>query len=66
MTSPSGVLVAVMQKQFRPDTRGGIGQAILTRPMHLNAAMDVAFCATGDSIGDEANHEKHDYHSSLA
>jgi hypothetical protein len=63
--SPSGLRITVLQKQLRPDKRDGVGQAILTRPVHLNAAMNDAFCATGDCVGDEANREKHDYHSSL-
>ncbi|KAA6427109.1 MAG: hypothetical protein FRX49_02866 [Trebouxia sp. A1-2] len=46
------------------DERDDVGQAILTRPRHLNAALDVALCTTGACVGDKANHEKHDYHSS--
>ena len=63
--SPSGLLIAILQKQLQPDERDGNGQAILTRSMHLNAAMDVALCTTGECVGDQAKHKKHDYHPSL-
>lgn len=46
----SGLLVTVLQKQLRPDERDRNGQAILTKSMHFNAALNVALCTTGGFI----------------
>ena len=60
MTSPSGLGIAGLQRQLRPNGRDGIGQAIVTIHMHLNATMNDALCATGDCVENKASHEQHD------